>query len=76
MGEMKFIDRLFKESQIMATLTDLQNAIAAEKVAADTKFKALTDQIAALQGQLSNGVILTSADLDNLVAAVQAISTP
>lgn len=69
-----------KVDVIMATLQDLQQKLAelgqtivAEKAEVQGALTDLKAQIATLQGQIASGTLVTAADLDNLVAAVDAI---
>lgn len=64
----------------MATLKDVQDALAqaavdatAEKAEVTAAIQALKDKIAALQAQIDAGTVVTSADLDAIVASINGI---
>jgi flagellar hook-associated protein FlgK len=67
-------------SKIMATLKDVQDALAqaatdatAEKAEVAAAIQVLTDKITALQAQIDAGTAVTSADLDALVTQINGI---
>ena len=65
---------------IMATLADIQAALAqaatdatAEKQVVSDALKALVDKVAALQNQIDSGSVVTSADLDAVLASITGL---
>lgn len=60
----------------MATLQDVQDKIAAEKVQVADAMSGLKGEIQALKDQLAGGVVVTAEQLDALSAAVDGIFTP
>lgn len=68
------------EHRIMASLQDVKDALiqaatdaTAEKAEVAAALGALTDQIVVLQGQISGGAGVSSADLDDLKSMVEGV---
>jgi hypothetical protein len=61
---------------IMATVQQLEEAIAAEKVEVTTKIDALAAEIVALKDQIAQGGTITEEQLDAVLFGVQNIFTP
>jgi flagellar hook-associated protein FlgK len=61
--------------QIMATLQEVQDAVAAEAAEVTAKVNELMAEIQALKDQIANGTGVTPEDLDALLASVNAIFT-
>lgn len=65
-----------RSNETMATLQDVQDKIAAEKVQVSDALNAFKAEIQALQDQLAGGIVVTAEQLDALSAAVDGIFTP
>lgn len=61
---------------IMATIKDLQDAVASEAMEVKNKIDALEDEIIALKASVSNGGTITETQLDDVLVSVQNIFTP
>lgn len=61
---------------IMATIENVQEAIAAEKLQVTTALEALKAQVADLQAQVAAGSAATPEQLDALIVAIDAVYTP
>jgi flagellar hook-associated protein FlgK len=63
------------KEQIMATLQEVQDAVAAEAAEVTAKVNELTAEIQRLNDLIAAGGAVTAADLDALKASVEAIFT-
>jgi hypothetical protein len=59
----------------MATVQDLLDAAAAEKVEVDTKLNALAAEVQALKDQIAQGGTITETQLDSVLTGIQGITT-
>lgn len=60
--------------ELMATIEDLQAAITKEAEETRAKFQSFKTEIQALKDQLANGQVVTSEQLDALIAQIDGIS--
>jgi TRAP-type mannitol/chloroaromatic compound transport system substrate-binding protein len=67
------IDLETAKEQIMATLQEVKDAVAAEAAEVTAKVNELMAEIQALKDQIANGTNVTPEDLDALLASVNAI---
>jgi len=67
---------LERTENIMATLQEVKDAIAAEGVQVTEKINELMAEIQALKDQIASGSAVTPEQLDELLAAVEAIFSP
>jgi prefoldin subunit 5 len=64
------------QGNLMATLQDVKDTIAAERQQVSDGIAALTAQIATLTAQLQAGTVVTAQDLADLQALISDIFTP
>lgn len=62
--------------EIMATVQQVKEAVTAEAAEVKTRIDDLEAQVQALKDGVGNGVEVTEAELDEILAAVQGIFTP
>lgn len=60
-------------AEVQAELASVNETITAERLEVQGKLSDLAIQVKALQDQIANGGAATAADLDSLVASIQAI---
>lgn len=71
------VDKLYKwRKEIMATVQDVLDTVAAEKAEVKSQLDSLHSSISDLEAKIANGSFVTPEDLDALKVAVQNIFTP
>lgn len=76
-GEADIVEELgILGEQIMATVQQVKAAVIAEAAEVKSRIDDLEAQVQALKDGVGNGVVVTEAELDEILVAVQSIFTP
>lgn len=71
-----FLNPLIDRSRLMATVQELQEAVAAERAEVTERITALQAEVQALRDEIANGGSITEEQLDGVLVNIKNIFVP